>query len=365
MIIAVYAPHDPRDKRMLWDYLAHVINQWQGEVVIMGDFNEVRVKSDRFGTNFNVLGANIFNSFINSTGLEEVHLGGASLWTDSLSITYRILLRESPMIMVRFLLLFFTIDHLKAYDFVTVNLEFCPSVTSQGNGVTLRYSSCPTRRHWSGVKQILLYLQGRYCTNPFERNLVGFADAGYMYDPHTDRSQPGYVFTSSNAAISWRSVKQSMSATSSNNAKILAIHEASQECVWLRSVIQHIRGSCGISSCQEAPTVVHEDNAACVAQLKDGYIKLSTRSNIYFKLSKLTSEINEFKNSVVNGEDVDGPDPREIELFLEEIMSLTQLGEDYTEYMVSKIKGLSQVDPELTLRRNRSAVGILVKSLRI
>ncbi|GJZ36035.1 RNA-directed DNA polymerase, eukaryota [Tanacetum coccineum] len=77
MIIAVYAPHDPRDKRMLWDYLAHVINQWQGEVVIMGDFNEVRVKSDRFGTNFNVLGANIFNSFINSTGLEEVHLGGA------------------------------------------------------------------------------------------------------------------------------------------------------------------------------------------------------------------------------------------------------------------------------------------------
>ncbi|GKD71509.1 RNA-directed DNA polymerase, eukaryota, partial [Tanacetum coccineum] len=76
MIIAVYAPHDPRDKRMLWDYLAHVINQWQGEVVIMGDFNEVRVKSDRFGTNFNVLGANIFNSFINSTGREEVHLGG-------------------------------------------------------------------------------------------------------------------------------------------------------------------------------------------------------------------------------------------------------------------------------------------------
>ncbi|GJR45017.1 reverse transcriptase domain-containing protein [Tanacetum coccineum] len=79
MIIAVYAPHDPRDKRMLWDYLAHVINQWQGEVVIMGDFNEVRVKSDRFGTNFNVLGANIFNSFINSTGLEEVHLGEAML----------------------------------------------------------------------------------------------------------------------------------------------------------------------------------------------------------------------------------------------------------------------------------------------
>ncbi|GKE71744.1 RNA-directed DNA polymerase, eukaryota [Tanacetum coccineum] len=39
IIIAVYAPHDPRDKRMLWDYLMHVINQWNGEVIIMGDFN--------------------------------------------------------------------------------------------------------------------------------------------------------------------------------------------------------------------------------------------------------------------------------------------------------------------------------------
>nr|GEW75572.1 RNA-directed DNA polymerase, eukaryota, reverse transcriptase zinc-binding domain protein [Tanacetum cinerariifolium] len=47
LIIVVYAPHDSRDKRMLWDYLVHVVNQWHGEVVIMGDFNEVRYKSDR------------------------------------------------------------------------------------------------------------------------------------------------------------------------------------------------------------------------------------------------------------------------------------------------------------------------------
>ncbi|GJZ21960.1 hypothetical protein Tco_0558999 [Tanacetum coccineum] len=118
-----------------------------------------------------------------------------------------------------------------------------------------RYSSCPTRRHWSGVKQIFRYLQGTdmglYYTNPSERNLVGFADAGYMSDPHIGRSQPGYVFTSSNAVISWCSKKQKMSATSSNHAKILAIHEVGQE----------------------SPTVVHEDNASCIAQLKDEHIK--------------------------------------------------------------------------------------------
>ncbi|GKA30526.1 uncharacterized protein Tco_0716831 [Tanacetum coccineum] len=44
--------------------------------------------------------------------------------------------------------------------------------------------------------------------------------AGYMSDPHTGRSQTGYVFTSSNTAISWRSVKQTMSATSSNHAEL-------------------------------------------------------------------------------------------------------------------------------------------------
>lgn len=71
------------------------------------------------------------------------------------------------------------------------------------------------------------------------------------------------------------------------------------------------------------------------------------------KLSKLTSEINSYKNDLTAAGD-EGPDPREIELYLEEILSLTQLGEDYTEYMVSKIKGLSHVDPELTPRATKA-----------
>ncbi|GKA13747.1 RNA-directed DNA polymerase, eukaryota [Tanacetum coccineum] len=77
-IIAVYAPHDPRDKRMLWDYLMHVINRWNGEVIIVGDFNEVRYKSDRFGSIFNSQGADEFNSFIVNVSLEEVPLGGST-----------------------------------------------------------------------------------------------------------------------------------------------------------------------------------------------------------------------------------------------------------------------------------------------
>nr|GEV23258.1 putative RNA-directed DNA polymerase, eukaryota [Tanacetum cinerariifolium] len=48
LIITVYAPHDLKDKQMLWDYLTYEI------------------------------GANAFNSFITNAGLEEVPLGGIS-----------------------------------------------------------------------------------------------------------------------------------------------------------------------------------------------------------------------------------------------------------------------------------------------
>ncbi|GKD23981.1 RNA-directed DNA polymerase, eukaryota [Tanacetum coccineum] len=41
LIVSVYAPHDMKEKHMLWDYLSHVILNWKGEVVIMGDFNEL------------------------------------------------------------------------------------------------------------------------------------------------------------------------------------------------------------------------------------------------------------------------------------------------------------------------------------
>ncbi|GJT34653.1 hypothetical protein Tco_0925072 [Tanacetum coccineum] len=105
-----------------------------------------------------------------------------------------------------------------------------PDITFSLN-LLARYISCPTRRHWNGVKHIFRYLQ----------------DAGYMSDPHNE---------------------------------LLAIHEASRECVWLRNATQHIRRSCGISSENEAPTVLCEDNAASIAQLKEGYIKCDRTKNI-------------------------------------------------------------------------------------
>ena len=64
-----------------------------------------------------------------------------------------------------------------------------------------------------------------------------------------------------------------MVATFSNHSEILAMHEASRECVWLRSMIQHIKKLCGLSSIKNKPTVLYENNVACIAQVKGGYIK--------------------------------------------------------------------------------------------
>ena len=41
----------------------------------------------------------------------------------------------------------------------------------------------------------------------------------------------------------------------------------------MRSVIQHIQQTCGILSEKLLPTILYEDNAACIAQLKEGYTK--------------------------------------------------------------------------------------------
>ena len=106
-----------------------------------------------------------------------------------------------------------------------------------------------------------------------KQQLLGYTKAGYLSDPYKGRSQSGYVLNCNGIAISWRSVKQTMVATSSNHSKILAIHEASCECIWLRSMIQHIRESCGLSSIKGDPTILFEDNVACITQITRGYIK--------------------------------------------------------------------------------------------
>ncbi|GJZ47836.1 RNA-directed DNA polymerase, eukaryota [Tanacetum coccineum] len=78
LIISIYAPQDLNERRLLWDFLHHLIESWDGEYMLMGDFNEVRFDYERFGSLFNSLGAIAFNNFITMAGLIDLPLEGYS-----------------------------------------------------------------------------------------------------------------------------------------------------------------------------------------------------------------------------------------------------------------------------------------------
>ncbi|GJZ45600.1 RNA-directed DNA polymerase, eukaryota, reverse transcriptase zinc-binding domain protein, partial [Tanacetum coccineum] len=82
LIISVYAPQELTEKKMLWDYLTNVIDNWNGEVVIMDDFNEVRKRAEIYGSIFNVQGADAFNLFISAAGLKEPQVSHLQLDMD-------------------------------------------------------------------------------------------------------------------------------------------------------------------------------------------------------------------------------------------------------------------------------------------
>nr|GFA38737.1 RNA-directed DNA polymerase, eukaryota [Tanacetum cinerariifolium] len=63
-------------KRILWDYVSTLIDCWNGEVVVLGDFNEVWNIDERRGSYFNPTSARVFDQFISALGLVDVKMEG-------------------------------------------------------------------------------------------------------------------------------------------------------------------------------------------------------------------------------------------------------------------------------------------------
>nr|GEW67466.1 RNA-directed DNA polymerase, eukaryota [Tanacetum cinerariifolium] len=78
LIVVIYAPQSLSHKRVLWDYILSLIARWNGETIVIGDFNEVRSIDERFGLMFNQSNSRLFNYFITSSGLVDVKLEGYS-----------------------------------------------------------------------------------------------------------------------------------------------------------------------------------------------------------------------------------------------------------------------------------------------
>jgi hypothetical protein len=81
------------------------------------------------------------------------------------------------------------------------------------------------------AKKALQYVQGRTSLMLTYRRsdvleIVGYSNADYAGDRDDIKSTSGYVFTLAGGAISWRSSKQELVATSMMYAKFIACNEA-------------------------------------------------------------------------------------------------------------------------------------------
>ena len=192
--------------------------------------------------------------------------------------------------------------------------------------ILARHTHAPTKRHWNGVLQIFRYLKGTrdyglyYDRGSLE--ILGYADAGYLSDWSTGKSQSGIVFTIGGTAFSWKSSKQTITATSTSNAEMVALFDATKEAVWLSNFLTDLYQGLDIPH-QLLPITIFEDNLACLRQIMAGYIKSDMTKHLSPKFYFTTDTVNMGRIKVVQIPTIDNladiftkslPGPRHQEL---------------------------------------------------
>ncbi len=122
--------------------------------------------------------------------------------------------------------------------------------------------SAPTDVHWRAGIHVLRYLAGTQDLVLHYRRtggrLYAYSDASWANDSQSSKSRSGYVFMLAGAAVSWRSQKQSLVATSSTEAEYYGIAECMKEAIYLRQLMEQL----GLDVSE--PTVVYEDNKPAI-----------------------------------------------------------------------------------------------------
>jgi len=102
-------------------------------------------------------------------------------------------------------------------------------------------------RVWEAVKWVLRYIKDTIDVGlVFEKEstgkqeCIGYVDSDYAGDLDKCRSTMGYVFTLSQAPISWRSILQSTVTLSIIEAKYLAMMEDMKEAIWLQGLLDDL-----------------------------------------------------------------------------------------------------------------------------
>ncbi|XP_060198335.1 secreted RxLR effector protein 161-like [Lycium barbarum] len=132
-------------------------------------------------------------------------------------------------------------------------------------GMLGRYQSNPGIDHWKDAKKVLRYLKGTkdYMlmyrrSNSLE--VIGYSDSDHGGCVDTRKSTFGYLFLLAEGAISWKSAKQSVIATSTMEAEFVACFEATIHALWLRNFISGL----GVVDTITKPLKIYCDNTAAI-----------------------------------------------------------------------------------------------------
>ena len=107
-----------------------------------------------------------------------------------------------------------------------------------------RYTSNPGHNHWKAIVRVLRYLRetSKYGLH-YERYpavLEGYSDANWISDTVDSKSTSGFVFTLGNAAVSWKSSRQTCIARSTMESEFIALDKTAEEAEWLRNFLEDI-----------------------------------------------------------------------------------------------------------------------------
>ena len=92
--------------------------------------------------------------------------------------------------------------------------------------------------------------------------LVGYTDSDFAGKyPNSKKSTSGYIFTLAGGAIAWKTMKQSLIATSTMEAEIIDIYEGVCEGIWIKNFLIETNVLISIVS---SPLKMFCDNEAAV-----------------------------------------------------------------------------------------------------
>ena len=134
-----------------------------------------------------------------------------------------------------------------------------------------RYQSNPGMEHWKAAKKVMRYLQGtKDYMLTYRRSdqleVTGYSDADFANCLDSRKSTSGFVFMLAGGAISWKSAKQSLIASSTMEAEFVACFEATNQALWLRNFISGL----GVVDSIAKPLKIFCDNTAAVFFSKNG-----------------------------------------------------------------------------------------------